>query len=139
MINLLKVVAASFAHEPAPETQQEVICFLLGKGADIQETDSNGVTALHRAVRFQSVAAIEKLLRQGADVNVVDRRSGSTPLHRAMTSTGAPSTAGKMNEAAAIIRILLSNGADPEVSKKAGRTPNDYARNALIRDALAAR
>src|SRR5262245_30060064 len=84
-------------------------------GADLQETDKNGVTPLHCAVRFRSPAAVEVLLKHGASVNQACKRSGSTPLHRAVTSTGAPATAGKEAEAKQIIEILLRHGADPAI------------------------
>jgi len=120
----------------APKRQQAAIKALLKVGADIQETDKNGVTPLHHAVRFRSPAAVETLLRFGANVNQICKRSGSTPLHRAVTSTGAPSTSGKNDEARQIIEILLRYGADPAIRNKSGKTPADYARNIEIRRLL---
>jgi tankyrase len=113
----------------APKSQRAAIKALLKAGADIQETDKNGVTPLHHAVRFRSPAAVETLLHFGAKVNHTCKRSGSTPLHRAVTSTGAPSTSGKNNEARQIIEILLRYGADPAIKNKSGKTPADYVRN----------
>ena len=72
---------------------------LLKSGEDVNQTDKNGVTPLHHAVRFRSPAAVRALLENGARVNQACKRSGSTPLHRAVTSTGAPGTAGKQEEA----------------------------------------
>ncbi len=77
-----------------PDQQRKAIEGLLDAGADIHETDKNGVTALHHAVRFRSPTAVATLLEHGANVNQACKRSGSTPLHRAVTSTGAPGTAG---------------------------------------------
>jgi tankyrase len=99
---------------------------LLKSGADIHATDKNGVTALHHAVRFRSPIAVKTLIERGANVNQVCRRSGSTPLHRAVTSTGAPHTAGKQAEARAIVKLLLAAGADPCMRNKRGKTPSDY-------------
>jgi ankyrin repeat protein len=77
--------AACSAHDPDPEKQVRVIRFLIQRGVSVNETDKNGVTPLHRAVRFRSLAAAKELLACGAAVNVVDTKSRSTPLHRAVT------------------------------------------------------
>jgi uncharacterized protein len=119
-----------------PAKQRAAIKAALKAGADIHFTDKNGVTALHHAVRFRSPAAVETLLEHGAAVNQVCKRSGSTPLHRAVTSTGAPSTAGKNTEARAIIEILLRYGADASIENKSGKTPVDYVRDEELRELL---
>ena len=106
---------------------------LLSQGADVHATDKNGVTALHHAVRFRSPVAVETLIERGANVNQRCRRSGSTPLHRAVTQTGAPGTAGKQAAAREIIDILLSAGADPAITNKSGRTPLDYVTDDTVK------
>jgi uncharacterized protein len=116
-----------------PKKQRAVTESLLDAGADIHETDKNGVTPLHHAVRFRSPAAVEILLRHGAAVNQVCKRSGSTALHRAVTSTGAPGTAGKSAEARQIIEILLRYGADPSIKNSSGKKPADYVRDRELR------
>ena len=88
---------------PNPKDQRRRLVKVLKAGADIRATDKNGVTALHHAVRFRSPAAVKTLIEHGASVNQVCRRSGSTPLHRAVTQTGAPGTAGKGQVAIQII------------------------------------
>ena len=122
-----------------PEKQRQAIEVLLKAGADIQETDKNGVTPLHFAVRFRSPAAVEALLCHGANANQTCKRSGSTPLHRAVTSTGAPSTAGKLKEVKRIIELLRKFGADPSIRNKIGKRPVDYVRDKAIRQMLKAR
>ena len=112
-----------------PVKQRRAIEALLRSGADIHQTDKNGVTPLHMAVRFRSPAAVEALLKHGACVNQVCKRSGSTALHRAVTSTGAPATAGKQAQAKEIIALLLQFGADPKIKNKTGKTPADYVRD----------
>jgi uncharacterized protein len=111
---------------PDPETQAREIEALINAGADIGETDKNGVTPLHHAVRFRSPAAVRALIASGANVNQTCTRSGSTPLHRAVTTTGAPGTAGRQAEAREIISLLLAAGADPSIPNKAAKTPADY-------------
>ena len=118
------------AHDPDPRVQVNVIRFLLKNGASLSETDKNGVTPLHHAVRFRSAAAVKELIAQGANVNVVDKKTKSTPLHRAVTNTGAPTTANKTSAAIEIADVLLSNGASPRLKNKMGKTPLDYVKNA---------
>jgi ankyrin repeat protein len=112
---------------PDPKDQRLRLVTLLKAGADVHATDRNGVTALHHAVRFRNPLAVKTLIEYGASVNQVCRKSGSTPLHRAVTSTGAPSTAGKQSEAREIITLLLAAGADTSIRNKLGKTPRDYA------------
>jgi len=102
-------------------------------GADIHATDKNGVTALHHAVRFRSPAAVKTLIEHGANVNQACRRNGSTPLHRAVTQTGAPGTAGRAEAAREIIRILLAAGADPSITNKSGKKPADYVTDETVK------
>ena len=121
---------------PDPDKQRGEIEELIQAGADVHETDKNGVTALHHAVRFRSPSAVETLLKHGAAVNQACTRTGSTPLHRAVTSTGAPGTAGKTKEAREIIAILLRYGADPSIKNEQGKRPADYVRDEESRSLL---
>jgi tankyrase len=134
MVNELLDVCCD--RNPDPRKQRGQILTLLAAGADIHETDKNGVTALHHAVRFRSPAAVKALIEQGANVNQCCRRSGSTPLHRAVTSTGAPGTAGKNAAAKEIIKLLTDAGADPSIKNKLGKRPVDYVVDADMRAML---
>ncbi|MEM8736604.1 MAG: ankyrin repeat domain-containing protein [Planctomycetota bacterium] len=130
------MLAACSAHDPEPASQKAMIQFLIGAGVPIDETDKNGVTPLHRAVRFRSVGAVEQLLAAGADVNVKDRRTCSSPLHRAVVLSGAPATAGKSEVAVSIVRLLLAHGADARTKNKQGKTPTDYRMSEAMSDAF---
>ena len=131
------LLAACSAHDADPSAQLRVIRFLLKSGVSIHETDKNGVTPLHRAVRFRSIAAATELIDQGADVNAVDKRTKSTPLHRAVTNTGAPTTAGKRDVALEIARVLLSRGADPTIKNKNSKRPIEYVKDTEMKEILA--
>jgi uncharacterized protein len=130
------LISAASAHDPDPRRQEAVLQLLIRHGADVNE-NTKGVTPLHRAVRFRSPAAVRLLLENGAAVNAVDRRTQSTPLHRAVTSTGAPATAGKSEQALEIIRLLLAHGADPAIKNKAGKLARDYVKRPEILALLA--
>ena len=119
--------------------QRKRLIALLKSGADIHATDKNGVTALHHAVRFRSPIAVRTLIEHGANVNQVCRKSGSTPLHRAVTTTGAPGAAGKRQEALEIIRLLIAAGADPSITNKSRRKPADYVKDDAIKSLLKTR
>ena len=119
-----------------PAEQRKQILMALKRGAAIHATDKNGVTALHHAVRFRSPAAVKALIEHGANVNQACRRSGSTPLHRAVTQTGAPGTAGRQTAAQEIIQILLAAGADPSIANKSGKKPADYVTDKTIKSLL---
>jgi ankyrin repeat protein len=121
---------------PNSADQRKRLITLLRSGADINATDKNGVTALHHAVRFRSPTAVRTLIEHGANVNQVCWKSGSTPLHRAVTQTGAPSTAGRRQEALEIIRLLIAAGADPSITNKSGRKPADYVKDEAIKSLL---
>ena len=121
---------------PNPADQRRRIIALVKAGADINATNKNGVTALHHAVRFRSPIAVRTLIEHGANVNQACRKSGSTPLHRAVTTTGAPRTAGKSQEALKIIRLLIAAGADPSITNKSGRKPPDYVKDETIKSLI---
>lgn len=50
---------------------------------EINDVDSEGLSALHRAVRVGDVVTVVALLDKGADINVLGK-SGLTPLHAAV-------------------------------------------------------
>jgi len=90
----------------------EQLDILLQAGADINQTDNKGKTALHSAASyFNGMKITEKLLHAGALVNTRDHNQ-NTPLHYA-------SCAG----VAASIQILLNAGANPKIPNHNGDTP----------------
>jgi uncharacterized protein len=130
-VNELSAICAERNTNPADQRRR--ILKVIAAGADINAGDKNGVTALHHAVRFRSPIAVRTLIEQGANVNQRCRKSGSTPLHRAVTSTGAPGTAGKRQEAMEIIQLLITAGAKPSITNKSGRKPADYVKDDAMR------
>ena len=112
--------------ELTPAEQRKRIKAAIKDGAEVNDADKNGVTPLHFAVRFRMPMAVQTLLEHGANVNQQCKKSESTPLHRAVTSTGAPGTAGMQKEAAEIVAILLDHGADPKIRNKKKQRPIEY-------------
>jgi len=127
-VNTRPLSAVCCQRDADPHNQRRQILDVLAAGADIAETDKNGVTPLHHAVRFRSSAAVATLIEQGAHVDQACKRSGSTPLHRAVTSTGAPARAGKSDVQLEIIRLLIDAGADPTIENKRGLNPRNYVK-----------
>ena len=109
----------------------EVVKLLLARGADVNVVDSsegvtvkNGPIALGNftpllfAATYAGPEAIQLLLDAGAKVNVQDVR-GMTPLMLAVTSDRAD---------AAVVRLLLSKGADPNIKSKNDESTIDWAK-----------
>ena len=109
-----------------PEGQSELILLLVQHGAKIDHADRGGASALHRAVRARSPAAVRQLLNAGARVDARLGKQDSMPLHLAVQSTGASGTAGAVNEQLDIIEMLLQHGADPVVKDSRGRSALDW-------------
>ncbi len=119
-----------------PETQADLIELLVQHGVNLQHVDRGGASALHRAVRARSPAAVRQLLKAGARVDVRLKKGGSTPLHLAVQSTGAGGTAGAIAEQLEIIGLLRKYGADCGAKDANGRSVLDWARNESILVAL---
>jgi len=95
-----------------PTAQADTIAYLISVGADPNAVDSDGVAALHRAVRTRSLAAVRALLDGGANVRQPNKR-GSTPMHLAgrPTGRGGSGSPHAREQQAAIMRLLLERGA----------------------------
>jgi len=77
---------------------------LLDAGADPDEVDPTGETALHKAVREGHRDVVEVLLSKGADVNARNEL-GLSPLHWAALT-------GRTD----LIELLLEHGAQPDIA-----------------------
>ena len=87
-----------------PAAQCRVITLLVESGADPDARAAGGVTPLHRAVRNRCSAAVETLLRAGADPRLRND-SGSTAADLAVSTTGRGGSG--TAEAKAEQRIIL--------------------------------
>ncbi|MDA1372312.1 MAG: ankyrin repeat domain-containing protein [Proteobacteria bacterium] len=84
---------------------------LIALGADVNETQGDGATALHWAVFQDDHVGTSLLLEHGADVNAANEL-GATPLWLAA-----------VNGSSAMVAHLLGVGANPNVALKMGETP----------------
>ncbi len=82
------------------------------RGANIDETDEDGFTALHLAASGGHKGVAEMLIASGANVNANSRKFRSTPLHHA---------AGKGHKDVA--QLLIDKGANVNAKDNKQRTP----------------
>ena len=96
----------------------------------LEETDSfSGSTPLHLASRIGNVEIVKIILEEGPEINSTDE-IGYTALHHvvkgvAHTFLSYPCT--EQSKAMEIIRLLLDNGADPEIRNFHRLTASDMA------------
>jgi superfamily II DNA or RNA helicase/ankyrin repeat protein len=86
--------------------------YLNAKG-NINATDKNARTLLHRAARKKNLNLVEFLVQRGADMNLKDR-NGDTPLMQACKYG---------NNSVELVEYLLENGADQQIKNKRNITP----------------
>lgn len=80
--------------------------------------DENGYTPIHAAASWARVDLLEKLLqRDGSAANVADS-DGDTPLHHVAGNSDL-----EAEDLRAVVEILLSHGASPEVKNNEGKNP----------------
>lgn len=95
-----------------PTAQQAIIQFLIEAGADPNATAAGGATPLHRAIRNRCSAAVDQLLRSGANPHLPNDH-GSTPSDLAHRTTGRGGTGSDEAKAEQQIIIALLTKATP--------------------------
>ena len=98
-------------HWAAENGLTEIAALLIEQGADADETDHFGNTALHLALNYPDMISL--LLESGANVNA-ENALGNTPLHLAVKDRRA-------------VEVLLAAGADVNARNGLDKTPLHYA------------
>jgi len=95
---------------------------LIEKGSDINTRNENGQTPLHLAAMWNHKEAAAILIEKGADLNARDN-GGQTPLHEAASQSRKDVTA-----------LLLKKGADVNAKDNEGQTPLHFAASLYYKD-----
>lgn len=90
---------------------------LIEAGGDVNATDDQGNTPLHRAVLVKEISVINVLTEHGANVNFPNSR-GQTPLHNASEP---------IEQDLDIIKTLISSGASVNIQDNAKKGPLHHA------------
>jgi ankyrin repeat protein len=124
-------------NEPSPHVDELVTALIRAK-ADVNARDTNGMSALHLAVRTGGFPLVHALLAHGADVNLKDRL-GRTPLHYALrgalddpvfarAARPLPPSIRKHSLQPNIITLLVQHKADVNAADDEGNTPVQLAK-----------
>lgn len=104
----------------------EIIDLLIEQGADLNQCDNEGVSVFDVAVTYNYLPIIERLIKEGFDVNVSTRRSGFTPLMGAVCY-------GRVD----VIKKLLELGVNIHSRDNHGLSALDFARKMHKKSILA--
>jgi ankyrin repeat protein len=96
----------------------EVVAMLIKAGANVNERDEVGTTALIVAVNFRRNQIVDLLLRSRAEINAVGKLMGRTALAWAVA-----------NQDTETVKQLIKAGSDLEMIDKQGNTPLMIAKN----------
>ncbi|KAK0052956.1 serine/threonine-protein phosphatase 6 regulatory ankyrin repeat subunit A [Biomphalaria pfeifferi] len=95
------------------DCSEKIIKFFLNKGCKINQVDTLGNTALHKAASSGNIRALTVLLNHGANVNL-QNTIGRSPLHEGVHGIFTSSV---------ITKALLDHNADVHIEDSAGNTP----------------
>lgn len=101
---------------PSQMGNVRMVNFLISKGADVNNSPSNGWTALHCAASKNQVEIVRLLISKGANVNRSVGGRKEAPLHLAARYNHVD-----------VANVLLSNGADINSIDEYGSTPLSIA------------
>jgi ankyrin repeat protein len=113
--------------DAARDGNRALVRAALGKGANVNAAQGDGMTALHWAAMNGDAELTQILVRAGAGVNATTRIAGATPMLLAAE-----------NGHGAIVRALLAAGADAKTADLSGTTALMLAAAAGDADAIQA-
>ena len=112
-------------HSAAESDRSDVVLSLLKRGADLEEKDKNGWTALNTAAYFGNLEVLVTLLAAGANIEARTSNNGYTALHTAADKHHVPA-----------LDLLLRKGADITAVTGKGWTALNIAVYAGHRDVV---
>jgi len=95
----------------------EMLELMMENGVDLNETDSDGISALDMAIKFKRKDVIQFCIDRGFDLNSSKRKSGITPVMLAACFHDLE-----------MMKLILDNGGDINAADKSGMAPKDYAK-----------
>jgi ankyrin repeat protein len=93
-----------------------------GADVDYATPDRARMAVLHVAAAHGSADIVSLLLQRGANVNIVDKLFGSTPLITALSSIVSEAP-----DKIRVVEVLVANGADVRRADEDGKTPLHWA------------
>ena len=100
----------------ACSTSNEVVKLLIERGAEVNSLNEEGTTPIFNAVTQKNFDAINILLENNADINIVSEKVGMTPLIAAITKAG--------RHHIDLINFLIDKGADVNIRINKYHPPN---------------
>ena len=116
LVHILMLNHSSLTHASKPPGVNDQ----LAAGVNIQASDADGMTALHKACLENYLPIVSALVSKGADINVQDN-DWWTPLH-------AAASGGNWR----ICNMLFSHGADPLAVNAEGDLPFDLVNDTKV-------
>ncbi|MEA3521371.1 MAG: ankyrin repeat domain-containing protein [Campylobacterota bacterium] len=95
----------------------DTIDLIVNSGADLNEFDEEGVSIFDNTITYNNAPLFYKLLEDGVDVNMTQRKSRFTPLMAAVCYGRSE-----------MVKALLKHGAKKEMADFKGFKASDFAR-----------
>ncbi len=143
-INILAIEQSNYATplmDAVKKNNVSEVQKFIKSGADVNEKDDYGETALHFAADMGAVDIAKILIQHGANVNAKDR-NGSTPLMAASWASPARHMKNKtereklFNDEAEIVKLLLEHGALVDEKNVIGTTALMNAARSTLKIAM---
>jgi ankyrin repeat protein len=121
------LTARDYRLVPEPSGHEEVAMLLVERGANVNQADTFGMTALHHAVETRKPALLKTLIARGANLDA--RLAQGLPFRRGdYVSRGGYGGAtafwlAAMNGELEMMRTLVAAGADWRLASRNGTTP----------------